>query len=215
MVRIPIPVEDQIFLVHPFKGVSILVIHAVFREEGSDTPCLRPEFDGRAIPQPDRFCEANFRKAARPVFRISLLTEEIPALPEGKVRAPSGQVKPGVEFIASPTGSFNAGVRLVVAREIGEADSELIPPGEGWEIAGGFHDQLRAGGDNEVVACLERPVEFEQRLPVAHPVGLSVEMQGAKLQLSGIPDVETVGRGASKGLFPVDKQVLPIELGIH
>ena len=63
--------------------------------------------------------------------------------------------------------SLRACVRVVVTRQVGEPDPELIPPGESREIAGRFQDQLGAGGNDEVVPRIERTVQFEQGLSIA------------------------------------------------
>ena len=173
MIGIPVPIEHQIFLVHPLKGVPRHIVEPVLSEEGPDAPSLCAKLDGRAVAQANRLREADFREIARPELRIALLADKVAAFPEGKVGAPSCQIEPGLEFIPSSTGSLRACVRVVVTRQVGEPDPELIPPGESREIAGRFQDQLGAGGNDEVVPRIERTVQFEQGLSIAEGPGTS------------------------------------------
>src|SRR5688572_13871045 len=111
MIGIPIPIEDQIFLVHPLKGVPRHIGKTIFREEGADAAGLDTKLDRCAIPKTYRSGEPEFRKVAGPKLRIPLLAKKITAFPEGDIRPPSGQVEPGLQFVPSTTSGFRRGLR--------------------------------------------------------------------------------------------------------
>src|SRR5690242_11062176 len=122
MIRIPIPIEQHILLVHPLKGIPRHIITPVFGEKGADAAGLGSKFDRCPLSQSNRLRKADLRKVARPKFRIALLTEKVSAFPKRDIRTPSGQVEPGLEFIPTAPSGLRAGFRLVITRQVGEAD---------------------------------------------------------------------------------------------
>ena len=63
---------------------------------------------------------------------------------------------------------------------------------------------------DQIIRGVERTIELQKSLTVVDPMGLGIEPQGAGSKLPCVSDIVSVGGGAAKGLFPVDKQVLPI-----